>query len=45
MVVLPYVRRVILRLRGPAGRDRATKGTALVGRAFKVALKDDYKAL
>jgi hypothetical protein len=34
---------LVLRSRGPAGRDRTTKGAALVLRGFKVALKDDYK--
>jgi hypothetical protein len=36
-------RRIGFKVREPAGRDRTTKGTALVLRAFKAALKDDYK--
>jgi hypothetical protein len=36
---------LVLRSRGPAGRDRTTKGAALVLWAFKVALKDAYDCL
>jgi hypothetical protein len=36
---------MVLTPREPAGRDRATEGTVLVLRVFKVALKDIYKGL
>jgi hypothetical protein len=34
---------MVLRLGEPAGRDRATKDTALVSKTFQVTLKDNYE--
>jgi hypothetical protein len=34
-LLLPYDRKVVLRLRGPVGRDRTTRSTALALREFK----------